>query len=417
VRRDSTAARELARYHGIVDLVALSAPLRRADPRCEARILGAARADGGEDAALDAGRSPRRLPRSGVRCRLRLGRERAAGLTVQARHNAALAAIVEGECEAMSRSPERRDAVARRDLQTQPDGARRPGARHRVSADRNAKMSVLEATSAGHGAIARYLWSGEAAAGVLLARGLPDLPLDSVYQVWFDDGRRTFSVGTFTPDERSAVQKVVRLPAGAGAPQRVSVSVAPAGGASSVGRIVVLSGAIEANPRSSTDRSRRRERGGLNPSPHGVARREHRRGLVVVSVACSAGTPRTLRRPKRRAGGSRRTRTTHAGSRPRAATTEPTKPNAAPHDQQQNDQAGRNVGRLTLQARDEQLVLKLLHEEVDELRPGQQARLGRGDDEQARHGTDPRTDDRDEAPVMPAQTPGLLPAPHRASTG
>src|SRR5439155_14659817 len=105
----------------------------------------------------------------------------------------------------------------------------------------------LDPTAAGHGATGRYLWSGGVGAGMLLARGLPNLPLDSVYQIWFDDGIRTYSIGTFTPHERSAVQKVVRLPAGANAPKRISVSVAPAGGSTSVGRLVVLSGAIQAD--------------------------------------------------------------------------------------------------------------------------------------------------------------------------
>ena len=114
-----------------------------------------------------------------------------------------------------------------------------------INADTKVRTNSLETTSAGHGATARYLWSPDLGAGVLVARGLPDLPLDSVYQVWVDDGQRLYSGGTFTPDERSTVQKVVRVPAGAGAPMRVTVVVAPIGGATTIGRLVVLSGAIE----------------------------------------------------------------------------------------------------------------------------------------------------------------------------
>jgi hypothetical protein len=80
--------------------------------------------------------------------------------------------------------------------------------------------------------------------GVLVARGLPALPLDSVYQVWLDDGQELVSGGTALPDERGSVEKVVR-PRLAQSPIRVTVSVAPAGGSDAVGRIVVLSGAIE----------------------------------------------------------------------------------------------------------------------------------------------------------------------------
>lgn len=253
VRRDSTAARELARYHEIVDYVALSAPLRRADPALRARVLGAARVGRAESKAL---RWTRWQIASAVAAAVTFGAvfgwaaNVQQQLTEQSRHNAALAAIVEANAKRIeSLTQSGVSQTVQEDLKTQLQTALADQELvTAINADRNAKMSVLEATSAGHGAVARYLWSGEAAAGVLLARGLPDLPLDSVYQVWFDDGRRTFSVGTFTPDERSAVQKVVRLPAGAGAPQRVSVSVAPAGGSTSVGRIVVLSGAIEANP-------------------------------------------------------------------------------------------------------------------------------------------------------------------------
>ena len=253
VRRDSTAARELARYHEIVDYVALSAPLRRADPALRARVLGAARLGRGESKVL---RWTRWQIASAVAAAVAFvavfgwAANVQRQLAEQSRHSAALAAIVEANAKRIETLTQNGvTQTVQEDLKAQLQTALADQELvTAINADPNAKMSVLEATAAGHGAVARYLWSGEAAAGVLLARGLPDLPLDSVYQVWFDDGRRTFSVGTFTPDERSAVQKVVRLPAGAGAPQRVSVSVAPAGGSTSVGRIVVLSGAIEANP-------------------------------------------------------------------------------------------------------------------------------------------------------------------------
>ena len=44
VRSDSAAARSLASYHEIVDMVALSVPLRRADPALRTHVLAAARA-------------------------------------------------------------------------------------------------------------------------------------------------------------------------------------------------------------------------------------------------------------------------------------------------------------------------------------------------------------------------------------
>ena len=98
VRRDSTAARDLARYHEIVDLVVLSAPLRRDDPSLRARIVGAARAGRVETRVL---RWTRWQIASAVATAVAFVAVfgRAANvqreLTAQARHNAAPAAIVE----------------------------------------------------------------------------------------------------------------------------------------------------------------------------------------------------------------------------------------------------------------------------------------------------------------------------------
>jgi hypothetical protein len=50
------------------------------------------------------------------------------------------------------------------------------------------------------------------------------------------------SAGTFLPDENGGAQKVVRPARAIVAPVRVSVSVVPAGGATTIGPIVVLSG-------------------------------------------------------------------------------------------------------------------------------------------------------------------------------
>lgn len=255
MRHDSAAASELARYHDVVDLVALSAPLRRADPSLRNRVLDVARA-GREERVVWFQRWSRWQVASAVAAVVAgfaivgWGMSVQQQLSAQSKQNASLAAVVEASAKRIQQLTQNgANATTSEDLKTQLQTALADQELvTAINADQQSKMSVLEPTAAGHGAIARYLWSGEAGAGVLLARGLPDLPLDSVYQIWFDDGKKTFSVGTFTPDERSAVQKVVRLPSGAGAPKRVSVSVAPAGGSTSVGRLVVLSGAVESAP-------------------------------------------------------------------------------------------------------------------------------------------------------------------------
>jgi hypothetical protein len=250
VRSDRAAARDLAAYHELVDYVALSAPLRRADPALRDRVMREARRT---ERAAGVGRWTQWQVAAVIAAiavgigviswGVRLDNE----LEEQARANAALAAVVEASAKQLETlaaagiSPQ-----VQQDQQVQLQNAIADqelviG----ISSDPQVVTFRLDPTSYGHGATARYLWSDEVAAGVLVARGLPDLPLDSVYQMWFDDGNRTFSVGTFSPDENSAVQKVVQLPAGANAPQKVMVAVAPIGGASVVGRLVVLQGEIE----------------------------------------------------------------------------------------------------------------------------------------------------------------------------
>ena len=251
VRTDRGAARDLAAYHEMVDFLALSVPLRRADPCLRDRVLNAARSASRARAMMLWSRWQWGAAAAAAVATLAIvtwgwGLQRE--LHRQADASAALAAVVEANAKHI-------DLLTRAGMNVQVSEDLRAQLQNAV-ADQELVIAIgadpavttigMETTPAGHGASARYLWSSEVGAGVLVARGLPNLPLDSVYQVWFDDGVRTFSVGTFVPDERSAVQKVVRLPAGASGPSRVLVSVAPAGGASSPGRLVVLTGTLEA---------------------------------------------------------------------------------------------------------------------------------------------------------------------------
>lgn len=251
VRTDRTAGSELAAYHELVDFVALSAPLRRADPSLRYRVLEAARATM---------HSKMRERFSAWKVWQTVAASAAVVLVVvwgtsvhrqldeQARANAALAAVVEASAKriegltAAGISGQAAEGL-RAELQTAVADQEMVIA---ISADPAARTSPMTSTPAGHGAVARFLWSPESNAGLLTARDLPDLPLDSVYQLWLDDGKRAYSGGTFGPDERSTIQKVVRLPVGSGAPERVYVTVAPIGGASSSGPLVVLTGSIEA---------------------------------------------------------------------------------------------------------------------------------------------------------------------------
>ncbi|RLT44344.1 MAG: hypothetical protein DWI58_00830 [Chloroflexi bacterium] len=248
VRSDSAAARSLASYHEIVDMVALSVPLRRADPALRTHVLAAARAGTPTRAPWSASRIAAFVAASAASMLLVVwGVNLQRGLAQQSRDTAAIAAVVEASAKQLQQlAVAGVSAQASEDLRAQLQTAvADQEALIAISADSSARAHVLETTSAGHGARARYLWSPELGAGVLVARGLPDLPLDSVYQIWLNDGSRVYSGGTFTPDERSMVQKVIRVAAGARSPLRVTVTVSPVGGSATAGRLVVLSGSIE----------------------------------------------------------------------------------------------------------------------------------------------------------------------------
>jgi anti-sigma-K factor RskA len=250
VRSDSAAAADLAAYHEMVDMIALSAPLRRADPSLRDRMLRAARR------ASLAGADRRRWlqswrPAAAAVAAIAIGLVLMWGVSLQrAIHrqdasNAAIAAVVEASAKqiqllASAGVNMQASESLRQQLQTAVVDQELVIA---ISADPKVTVSNLDATSAGHGATASFLWSAATGAGVLVARSLPDLPLDSVYQVWVDDGAALVSGGTFLPDEKGGAQKVIRPVASIRAPVRISVSVAPAGGGASIGPLVVLSGA------------------------------------------------------------------------------------------------------------------------------------------------------------------------------
>ncbi len=251
VRTDSTAAADLTAYHEMVDLIALSAPLRRADPTLRERVLRAARRANLTGAERPWWRRSWRVPAAAAAAvafvfllswAVNLQRE----LDRQSASNATIAAVVEASAKQIQQLASagvnmQASEELRQQLQTAVADQELVIA---ISADPRVVVSNLEATSTGHGASARFLWSADTGAGLLVARSLPDLPLDSVYQVWVDDGTSLVSGGTFLPDENGGAQKVVQPAPGIKAPVRVSVSVVPAGGAATIGPLVVLSGAI-----------------------------------------------------------------------------------------------------------------------------------------------------------------------------
>lgn len=247
VRADGAAADDLTTYHEIVDMIALSVPLRHADPRLRQRVMDAARRE-----------SRRSRERPSLRRWLPLVAAAAAGLLIVVwgidlqrdfgaleRENRSLTAIVEADAK-------RIDELASDNAVGASSEALRLQLEHSladqqltlaVTADPEATSSVLQATPAGHGANGRYLWSESFGGGVIVARNLPTLPIGSVYEVWLEDGTDTAAAGLFVPNEDGSAEVVVR-PLAPIEPGRILVAVAPEGGSAEVGRPIVLVGLV-----------------------------------------------------------------------------------------------------------------------------------------------------------------------------
>ena len=246
VRVDARAAGDLAVYHEIVDMIALSVPLRHADPRLRDRVMDAARRESRRQRERPSLR--RFLPWTAVAAAVLVaalwGLELRGDIAALERQNSALVAVVEADAK-------RIDAIAGDAVGAEPDVLRLQlesaladqQLTLAVTADPDAASSALQATPSGHGANGRYLWSEELGGGVIVVRSLPALPIGTVYEVWLEDGTFAVAAGTFVPDEDGAAEVVVR-PAEAINPGRILIAVAPAGGSAEVGRPIVLVGLV-----------------------------------------------------------------------------------------------------------------------------------------------------------------------------
>ncbi len=246
VRSDSSAAAELSEYHEILDLIALSVPLRRADPALRTRVLEAARRErAGGSRRL---RLRRVLPWVAAAAVIALALSWGANLQQELQalrqDNAALTAVVEAGAKRLESLMEidgdlSSQALALRFESTTAEFQLALA----VSTAPDMSSSPLIATDAGHGAGGHFLWSSDVGAGWLTTHGLPPLPLGQVYEVWLHDGERAVSGGTFLPDEAGSIESVVR-PASLIMPLRISLAVASEGGSETIGSPIVLGGTI-----------------------------------------------------------------------------------------------------------------------------------------------------------------------------
>lgn len=246
VRSDRDAADELASYHEIVDLIALSAPLRRVDPSLRARVLEAARRE--RPVARRRRDLHRLFPWAAVAAVLALfvawGMNMQQEVDALRGDNAALTAVVESDAKRietlLNLDRDTSSRALRLELESTTADLQLGLA---VGTAPDVRWGALEATSAGHRARGHFLWSDEVGAGTVTILDLPDLPLGEVYEVWVRNSLQWVSAGVLEPDEDGGVQTVV-VPDAQISPTRVAIAVSPDGGSDAIGSPVVLEGVL-----------------------------------------------------------------------------------------------------------------------------------------------------------------------------
>ncbi|MPZ98163.1 MAG: hypothetical protein GEU80_02315 [Dehalococcoidia bacterium] len=214
LRTDPAASAELARYYEIVELIALSVPLRRADPSLRERVLAAVRRESTRRALTPVARARRWLPAAGI----------AAGVAIIAMwavnlqqslddlrsDNQLLAAIVEADAKRLDALSDAGLVAETRShtLETQLNDT---GVLATIMLDPDVVTSPLEGTSSSHGAGGTYAWSANADAGVLRVHDLPPLPAGAFYRVWLEDRfSRLVAATDFEADFAGAATVVLR---------------------------------------------------------------------------------------------------------------------------------------------------------------------------------------------------------------
>ena len=182
IRNDVTAEREYEAYLDLADMIAMSVPLRRADPTLRVRVLEAARRT----------RSPWRngpnwrrfLPAAGLAAVLAFVTMWAVSLqntiTGLREEQSALAAVVEA-------SAKRLDTLDQTTVNAQRAETLGLRLETAIKDQEDARIITLGATGAAHGGHGQYVYSPEQSAGVLLVYALPPLPVGATYKVWLED--------------------------------------------------------------------------------------------------------------------------------------------------------------------------------------------------------------------------------------
>ena len=233
-RHRQACQREYEAYLDLTDMIALSVPLRRADPSLRTRVLEAARRNPSPWRARHNWR--RFMPAAGLAAALALVTVWA--VTLQntigdlREEQSALAAVVEASAKRLDTL----DQTTVNAQQAETLGLRLETAIRdqqtllAVQAADDVHIVTLATTSAAHGGHGQYVYSPEQSAGVLLVYDLPPLPVGASYKVWLEDEHSELVLAnTFLPTA-SGDSTVVLSFEGDRIPVRLFVVASSAGG-------------------------------------------------------------------------------------------------------------------------------------------------------------------------------------------
>ncbi|MGE3856866.1 MAG: anti-sigma factor [Dehalococcoidia bacterium] len=221
IRSDTSAAAQFRAYREIADLIALSVPLRRADPALRERVLAAARRGRRSwRPALSSRHMPVYVLAAALAAVTIWAATLQASLVQLRQETSALSAVVESDAKRLDRLAGAASGVQEaRTLSLQLNSALKDEeAVQKVQADPRAVVTILEQTAASHGAGGAYMTSADESASVLVLHSLPTLPLGGAYRVWLEDPLSQLTLAaSFVPDSsngaRVALQRDTRLEA------------------------------------------------------------------------------------------------------------------------------------------------------------------------------------------------------------
>jgi len=204
IRADATASAQFRAYREIADLIALSVPLRRADPALRQRVLAAARRSRRSWRPSFSSRHAPVYALAAALCGVTIWAATLhSSLTQLERETSTLSAIVQSDAKRLDRLVGATNGVQEaRTLSLQLNSALQDEqVVQKVSADPKVVVTGLEQTSASHGAGGQHMYSVEAQASVLVLHTLPALPIGGAYRVWYEDPLAQLTLAaSFVPD-------------------------------------------------------------------------------------------------------------------------------------------------------------------------------------------------------------------------